>query len=149
MLSSLPYVLKVSNATNKHRESLDKLDKLLKKIDKDPEPVGPKFERRLRQLQVTVKSVLADTKITAKPQGAQGTLRDRLADLDSKLEEVAELVLNSNEQIQKAKMEGQEADNKAKKAKEVILNARIALKVGLNYRCYQNRNYTCICIYIQ
>ena len=102
MLSYLPCVLKVSNATNKHRESLDKLDKLLKKIDKDPEPVGPKFERRLRQLQVTVKSVLADTKITAKPQGAQGTLRDRLADLDSKLEEVAELVSNSNEQIQKA-----------------------------------------------
>ena len=32
--------------------------------------------------------------------------------LDSKLEEVAELVSNSNEQIQEAKMEGQEADDK-------------------------------------
>lgn len=91
--------------------------------------MGKGFELKLRQLQTTVTATLADAQITAKPQGAQGTLRDRLDDLDAKLQEVTDLVSSSNEQIRKAKMEGQEADDKAKNAKQVIHNARVALKV--------------------
>ena len=56
-------------------------------------------------------------------------MRDRLSDLDEKLEEVTKLVSSSNEQIQKAKMEGREADNKATNAKQMIFDARTALKV--------------------
>ena len=84
---------------------------------------------RLRQLQQTVTATLAEAKIEAKPQGNQGTLRDRLDDLDKKLQEVTNLVSASNDQIQKAKMEGREADGKAKNAKQVIYDARTALKV--------------------
>ena len=84
---------------------------------------------RLRQLQQTVTATLAEAKIEAKPQGNQGTLRDRLDDLDKKLQDVTELVSASNDQIQKAKMEGREADGKARNAKQVIYDARTALKV--------------------
>ena len=84
---------------------------------------------RLRQLQQTVTATLAEAQIEARPQGNQGTLRDRLDDLDKKLQDVTNLVSSSNDQIQKAKMEGREADRKAKNAKQVIYDARTALKV--------------------
>ena len=84
---------------------------------------------RLRQLQQTVTATLAEAQITAKPSGDKGTLRDRLSDLDKKLEKVTVLVSSSNEQIQKAKMEGREADSKATNAKQMIFDARTALKV--------------------
>ena len=83
---------------------------------------------RLRQLQSTVTATLAEAQIEARPQGNQGTLRDRLDDLDKKLQDVTDLVSASNDQIQKAKMEGREADQKAKNAKQVIYDARTALK---------------------
>ena len=84
---------------------------------------------RLRQLQQTVTATLAEAQIEARPQGNQGTLRERLDDLDKKLQDVTNLVSSSNDQIQKAKMEGREADRKAKNAKQVIYDARTALKV--------------------
>ena len=87
---------------------------------------------RLRQLQQTVTATLAEAQIEARPQGNQGTLRDRLDDLDKKLQDVTNLVSSSNDQIQKAKMEGREADRKAKNAKQVIYDARTALKVRFN-----------------
>ena len=118
------------DAANRHRTDLDALDDLLEKIGNDPEPLDNRFEMRLRQLQQTVTATLAEAQITAKPQGDQGTLRDRLDDLDKKLQEVTNLVSASNDQIQQAKMEGREADTKAKNAKQVIFNARGALKVG-------------------
>ena len=102
----------------------------MEKIGNDPEPLDNRFEMRLRQLQQTVTATLAEAQITAKPSGDKGTLRDRLSDLDEKLAEVTKLVSSSNEQIQKAKMEGREADNKATNAKQMIFDARTALKVS-------------------
>ena len=101
----------------------------MEKIGNDPEPLDNRFEMRLRQLQQTVTATLAEAQITAKPSGDKGTLRDRLSDLDKKLVEVTKLVSSSNEQIQKAKMEGREADSKATNAKQMIFDARTALKV--------------------
>ena len=121
--------IQVKDAAEEHRKGLNDLDDLLEKIGNDPEPLDNRFEMRLRQLQQTVTATLAEAQITAKPSGDKGTLRDRLSDLDEKLEEVTKLVSSSNEQIQKAKMEGREADNKATNAKQMIFDARTALKV--------------------
>ena len=121
--------MKVRDAANAHRRNLEDLDRLLIQIGNDPEPLDNRFEMNLRQLHQTVTAQLAEARIEAKPQGNQGTLRDRLDDLDKKLQEVTELVSASNKQIQKAKMEGREADNKAKNAKQIIYSARSALKV--------------------
>ena len=121
--------MKVRDAANAHRRNLEDLDRLLIQIGNDPEPLDNRFEMNLRQLHQTVTAQLAVARIEAKPQGNQGTLRDRLDELDKKLQEVTELVSASNKQIQKAKMEGREADNKAKNAKQIIYSARSALKV--------------------
>ena len=131
--------LQVRDAANNHRRSLEDLDQLLEKIGNDPEPLDNRFEMRLRQLQQTVTATLAEAKIEAKPQGNQGTLRDRLDDLDKKLQDVTELVSASNDQIQKAKMEGREADGKARNAKQVIYDARTALKVRSTKSNYNSR----------
>ena len=87
------------------------------------------FELDLRQLAVNIRTTLAEAQIAAQPQGAQGTLRDRLVDLDKKLQDITNLVSSSNAQIHQAKMEGREADAKAKNAKRIIQDARVALKV--------------------
>jgi len=130
----------VRDAANNHRRSLEDLDQLLEKIGNDPEPLDNRFEMRLRQLQQTVTATLAEAKIEAKPQGNQGTLRDRLDDLDKKLQDVTELVSASNDQIQKAKMEGREADGKARNAKQVIYDARTALKAAKDLLNNQGRD---------
>ena len=77
------------------------MNQLLEKIGNDPEPLDNRFEMRLRQLQQTVTATLAEAQIEARPQGNQGTLRDRLDDLDKKLQDVTNLVSSSNDQIQK------------------------------------------------
>jgi hypothetical protein len=124
------FLLKVRDAANEHRRGLEDLDQLLEQIGNDPEPLDNRFEMSLRQLHQTVTAQLAEARIEAKPQGNQGTLRDRLDDLDNKLKDVTDLVSASNDQIQKAKREGRGADDKAKNAKQVIYNARSALKVS-------------------
>ncbi len=42
----------VKEATDEHRQNLDDLDKLLKQIEENPEPVGDDFEYKLKTLQV-------------------------------------------------------------------------------------------------
>ena len=121
----------MSDATNTHRQNLDELDSLLRQIINNPQPVGKDFEFRLRQLQTTVTATLADATILAQPQGEQGTLRDKLEELNTKLNDVLASVSTSDEQIEKAKLEGREADLKARNAQAVIKAARESLKVSL------------------
>ena len=53
------------DAANEHRESLRSLDALLRQIAENPEPVGEDFEFKLKRLQVRVKTVLADARISS------------------------------------------------------------------------------------
>ena len=116
------------DAAKRHRQNLEDLDNLLEQIDNNPQPVGKDFEFKLRQLQTKVTNTLAEAQITARPT-AQGTLQDRLRDLYAKLQDVTDLVLNSDQQIEEAKIQGREADLKAKNAKDVINRARESIKV--------------------
>ena len=58
-----------------------------------------------------------------------GTLRDRLEDLRLKLQDVINLVMESNNQIAVAKAHGEEGKKNVDKAKTVIERARESLKV--------------------
>ena len=58
-----------------------------------------------------------------------GTLRDRLEDLRVKLQDVINLVMESNNQIAVAKAHGEEGKRNVDKAKVVIERARESLKV--------------------
>jgi hypothetical protein len=59
-----------------------------------------------------------------------GTLRDRLEDLRVKLQDVINLVMESNNQIAVAKAHGEEGKRNVEKAKLVIERARESLKVS-------------------
>lgn len=117
----------VSDATKIHRENLASLDRLLQQIAENPEPVGDEFKLQRLQLQVRVTATLADARISsANEDGA--TLRDRLEDLRLKLQDVINLVMESDSQIEVAKARGLDAKANVGKAKEVIDRARESLK---------------------
>ena len=119
----------VSDAVNEHRENLETLDKLLDQIAKNPQPVEENFNYELKGLSVRVKANLADAKISSQNEDG-GTLRDRLHNLNAKLDEVLASVSSSNAQISEAKEKSVTAKQGVENAKSVIDEARESLKVS-------------------
>jgi hypothetical protein len=73
-------------------------------------------------------------------------LRDRLEDLRVKLQDVINLVMESNNQIAVAKAHGEEGKKNVDKAKVVIERARESLKVSKNdvtEKCLEKFVYKC------
>jgi len=126
----------VSEAANSHRENLAQLDNMLKQIADNPQPVGQDFQYKLKELSVNVKSVLADAKISSQNSDGE-TLRDRLEELRMKLDEVKDLVTDSDSKIEVAKDHGVKASENFEKAKQVIDNARNSLKVSVSQFMYR------------
>ena len=81
----------VQNAANQHRDNLDALDSLLQQIAENPEPLGDDFVMQLRKLQVRVKTMVVEAKVTTEDEEG-GTLKERLKALAEKLDAVLELV---------------------------------------------------------
>ena len=121
----------VQDAANQHRANLDSLDRLLQQIAENPEPVGDDFEIQLKKLQVRVKTMVADAKISSQNEEG-GTLKDRLKNLSDKLEDVVKLVAKADKQLDVANNNSEEAKNNVKKAEMVINRAREALKSAKN-----------------
>ncbi|XP_059094696.1 laminin subunit gamma-1-like isoform X3 [Tigriopus californicus] len=119
----------IEDATNEHRRNLAALDNLLQQIAENPEPVGGDFEYQLRQLQVTVKSTLADARINSQNEEG-GTLRDRLENLRIKLEKVINLIMEADQEVQDAKNQGSEAQRDMMMAKDIVERAREGLKLA-------------------
>ncbi len=70
---------------------------------------------------------LADARIHSQKAG-EGTLRDRLEDLRVRLQEVIEVVVDSDRQITEAKTQGEEAAADVRQSRQIIDRAREALK---------------------
>lgn len=128
----------IEDATNEHRRNLAALDNLLQQIAENPEPVGGDFEYQLRQLQVTVKSTLADARINSQNEEG-GTLRDRLENLRVKLEKVINLIMEADQQVQSAKNQGSEAQRDMMMAKDIVERAREGLKLAQRQLDIQGR----------
>ena len=120
----------VQDAANQHRQDLDSLDRLLQQIAENPEPVGDDFEIKLKKLQIRVKTMVANAKISSQNDGE--TLKDRLMNLDEKLDQVADLVNQADNQLGIAENSGAEARANVENAERVISHAREALKTAKN-----------------
>ena len=105
------------------------LDKLLEEIASNPQPVANDYQLRLRNLQVKIKLTLGDAKISSNNEDG-GTLRDRLVNLQGKLEDVKNSIESSNGQIVEAKKKSDTAKTDVDNAKEVIAKARESLRVS-------------------
>lgn len=121
----------VQDAADEHRQSLENLDALLQKIAENPEPVGNDFEYEMTALNVKVKSLLADTKLASRSEDGD-TLRDRLQNLRTRLQDVVDLIVDADGNIMVAKDQGQEVKRDVSRVKVVIQEARTALKVCNN-----------------
>ena len=121
----------VQDAADSHRENLNQLEILLNHIAENPEPIGNDFEVRMKKLKVTIRNTLFDAKYQATP-GASGSLRDRLEELDRRLEEVVEVVGVANTQLDDAQDQGAAASSNVELAEEVINRARESLRNARN-----------------
>ena len=121
----------VQDAANQHRANLAALDTLLQQITENPEPVGEQFLLELKKLQVRVKTMVADARINSQNEEG-GTLKDRLNNLDAKLDEVVGLVSKADQQLSIAEDHDRTAADNVAKAKTVINHAREALKSAKN-----------------
>ena len=121
----------VQDAADEHRQNLANLDALLQKIAENPEPVGNDFEYEMTALNVKVKSLLADTRLASRSEDGD-TLRDRLQNLRTRLQDVVELIVDADGNIAVAKEQGQEVKRDVSRVKVVIQEARTALKVSQN-----------------
>ena len=121
----------VQESADQHRRNLESLDKLLQQIAENPEPVGDDFEIQLKKLQVRVKTMVADAKISSQNEEG-GTLKDRLNNLSDKLDEVVQLVSKADKQLDVANNHGNQAKDNVMKAEMVINRAREALKSAKN-----------------
>ena len=111
------------------RKNLAELDKLLEEIASNPQPVANDYQLRLRNLQVKIKLTLGDAKISSNNEDG-GTLRDRLVNLQGKLEDVKNSIESSNAQIDEAKKKSDTAKTDVDNAKDVIATARESLRVS-------------------
>ncbi len=118
----------VSKAANEHRQNLADLNDLLEKIAESPEPIEEDFLYEVKKLRVSVVTTLADARINSRNEDG-GTLRDRLEELGTKLRDVVALVLDSDSQIEDAKIKSKKAKENVKNAKDIIDRARESLKV--------------------
>ena len=121
----------VQDGANQHRRNLDSLDRLLQQIAENPEPVGDDFEVKLKKLQIRVKTMVADAKISSQNDEGE-TLKDRLVVLGEKLDQVIELVSVADNQLNVAENSGAEARDNVYRAESVINRAREALKSAKN-----------------
>ena len=76
-----------------------------------------------------MKSLLADTKLASRSEDGD-TLRDRLQNLWTRLQDVKDLIVDADGNIAVAKEQGKEVKGDVAKVKVVIQEARTALKVS-------------------
>jgi len=129
----------VQNAANQHRDNLDALDSLLQQIAENPEPLGDDFVMQLRKLQVRVKTMVVEAKVTTEDEEG-GTLKERLKALSEKLDAVLELVEKADGQLNVADRHGDEAKENVRRAEMVINQAREALKSAKNQMDVKGRD---------
>ena len=117
----------VQDTANQHRANLESLDSLLQQIAENPEPVGDDFEVKLKKLQIRVKTMVADAKISSQNDEGE-TLKDKLLNLGEKLEQVIDLVTEADQHLEIAEKSGIEARDNVDRSERVINRARDALK---------------------